>query len=166
MARPHRSFGSKSARLTQWSGPADQGYIVVGGGASVLLSSLSPEAPLTVIRTRGWCSFKPTDPSVNGEFRGAYGLMVVSNEALGIGVTAIPGPWDDPDGDWMVWRSFAGTWDVTTDVGRALTAVSFEIDSKAMRKVGPNESIVTLVESQGGGSFGFFTGVRKLLKLA
>jgi len=165
-ARMHRQFGKSPGRLTTWIGPADQAYITVAAGATVLLAFLSFEEPLTVIRTRGAVSVRPTDPSVNAACVGAFGVGIVSAEALAIGVSAIPGPFSSADwGGWLVWRSFAFHWDVTTDVGRAITSLALEIDSKAMRKVDANSALVVVVESQAVG-FDVFDGTRHLLKLS
>ncbi len=169
MARPrtHRTFGKSPARLTTWIGPADQNYLVVGAGAKILLASFAFEEPLTIVRTRGMMSYIPTDPSLNGRLAGAIGMGVVSAEALAIGVTALPGPFSNADwGGWFVWRSFAGVWDVTTDIGRAITSFTMEIDSKAMRKVDANSALVVVVESQGGNGLSVFDGTRHLLKLS
>ena len=96
---------------------------------------------------------------------GAVGIGVVSLEAFTAGVASMPGPFSDADwGGWMVWRSFAYKFDVTTDVGRLLLSWEFEVDSKAMRKMGSNETMVVLVESQTG-AFQAFDGTRTLVKL-
>ncbi len=166
MARRHRQFPSSSGRLTTWIGPADQGYQTVGAGASVLISSFAVEEPLTVVRTRGVVSIAPSNFSINSVITGALGVGIVSSEALAIGITAIPGAWDDPEwGGWFVWRSFAWIFDVTTDVGRLNASVEFELDSKAMRKMDANSAIVVVVESQAN-AFQAFVGLRQLLKLS
>ena len=134
-------------------------------GAS-LLGSFSFEDPFTIIRNRGAVVVGPQAGSADLEVRGAYGAGIVSAEALAIGITAIPHPYRDADwSGWMVWRSFAFMLDVTTDIGRLITSQSMEIDSKAMRKVGPNEALVFVAESQGG-AFQIFDGVRTLVKLS
>ncbi len=166
MARPHRNFPRSSGRLTTWIGPADQGYQTIGAGASVLISSFAVEEPLTVVRTRGVVSIAPSNFSINSVITGALGVGIVSSEALAIGITAIPGAWDDPEwGGWFVWRSFAWIFDVTTDVGRLNASVEFELDSKAMRKMDANSAIVVVVESQAN-AFQAFVGLRQLLKLS
>jgi len=42
---------------------------------------------------------------------------------------------------------------------------NFEVDSKAMRKVGENEVLVTIAESQGG-AFNISTPLRTLVKFS
>jgi len=82
---------------------------------------------------------------------GAFGAGIVSAEALGVGVTALPTPFRDADwGGWMVWQPWAFRFQSDTDVGKEFGSVEFEIDSKAMRKVEPNSAMVFVAESQVG----------------
>jgi len=63
----------------------------------------------------------------------AYGAAVVSDQAVAVGVTAVPTPITDDFSDlWFVYERLIGTF-VTTGAG--LTNKSYEtvIDSKAMR---------------------------------
>ena len=167
MARQRRfTSSSRSARLTQWIGPPDQAYVNVAGGGATLVSSSTFEEPITLIRNRGVFSVAPQSPAADLEFVGAIGIGIVSAEAVAIGITAIPTPFTDADwGGWMVWRSFAGVWDVSSDIGRAISSWTLEIDSKAMRKISPNEAGVLVVESQSG-AIQVADGVRQLIKLS
>ncbi len=162
----HRSRGfQKSARLTTWIGPADQGFVNVAAGANAIISSVSFEDPLTVMRVRGMVSVIPQVFNADLTIVGAYGLAVVSTEAFVAGAASIPGPWDDPDwGGWFVWRSFGFRLEFGTAVSLNFIPWQFEIDSKAMRKISPNETMVTMAEGQSG-AFALFSGVRKLVKL-
>ena len=80
---------------------------------------------------------------------GAMGIGIVSDQALAAGAASIPGPWTDSSWDgWFVHQFFAYRFEVTTDIGRLIASISIPFDSKAMRKVGTNESVVIMVESQ------------------
>ena len=167
MAHPRgaRRFNTKSSRLTQWIGPADQGYLSVATGAKAIVSSLSFEEPNTIMRSRGVVSVAPDTFGADVEFKGAYGKAIVSTDALVAGAASVPGPWTDPDwGGWYVWRSFAYFFEFSDATGLRNLAQNFEVDSKSMRKVSPNESLVTIAESQAG-AFQIFSGVRTLIKL-
>ena len=153
-----------------WVAPADQGFVVVGSNVKLLISSFDAEAGgaprPTMVRNRGAVVHRPTALAADIEYSGAFGVGVVSAQAFAIGITALPGPWSDADwSGWMVWRSFAGAFDVTSDISRILLHTVLEVDSKAMRKIGPNDIVVTMAESATGG-FDIFDGVRQLLKLS
>jgi len=165
-----RSFshrGGGNHRLTQWVGPAAQGYISVTGGGASLISFVSFESPLTLIRTRGHTSIQPGSFSADLNIIGAVGMAVVSTEAFLAGVASIPEPFTDADwGGWMVWRSFSMHLDVQSAAGfDANSALEFEVDSKAMRKVTPNETVVIIAESFAG-AFDISTPWRQLIKLS
>ena len=157
---------NRSGRLTQWIGPADQGYVTVAAGGSTLVSSASFDQPLTVMRSRGQVSIIPTVLSADLNIVGAFGMAIVSAEALAAGITSIPDPFLDADwGGWYVWRSFSYRFEFADATGVNFPNWSFEVDSKAMRKLTVNEAIVLVAESQGGG-FSISTPIRQLVKLA
>ena len=167
MARTHRNFGARrSARLTSWIGPADQGYISVADDTKVLIASASFTEPATIMRTRGAISVSANSFGVDVEFKGALGVGIVQTDALAAGVASIPGPWSDPAwGGWYVWRSFAYVLEFGDATGVRVISEGFEVDSKAMRKVQANEAIVVIAESQGG-AFQIWDGMRTLVKLS
>ena len=167
MARRHSSSRPVSSpRLTQWVGPADQGFLSVASAGATLLASFQPVDRVTVIRVRGQVSIIPEDFTADIEIIGAFGIMVVSNEAFAAGVTSIPEPFSNGDGDWMVWRSFSYRFEFGSgNSGFAFPDWYFEIDSKAMRKIGPNQVMVLIAESQAG-AYQISVPVRTLIKLA
>ena len=149
-----RSFAGPK-RQTTWVGPADQGYISVASTAKVLIASFDPAAAglpkPTVIRTRGQISMQPSSKIALLDVVGAWGLAVVSDQAFGVGATAIPGPFDSADWDgWFAWGSFGFHWDQASDVGRQFGSIQIDVDSKGMRKITDNETIVIMAESQTG----------------
>ena len=155
MAR--RSFAPRGAaqrgprRLTAWSQVANQAYIAVPAVGSTLLASISFETPGTIVRVRGQVSVKLATYAADLDIVGAFGMGVVSAEALGIGVTAVPTPFSDADwGGWMVWRSFSAAYEVGSGNAAIRGSWEFEIDSKAMRKVEANSALVFVAESQSG----------------
>ena len=173
MPRAHRQFGARvQRRKTTWIGPADQGFIAVANGTGVIISSFTPSTTVpslaqpTVVRTRGSVSIKPEAASADLEIVGAYGLCVVSSQALAAGVASVPTPWNEPGWDgWFVWRSFSLDFEFETSVGFGRNALHQEVDSKAMRKVQANEAVVLVAESQAGG-FEISMPLRMLMKLS
>jgi len=166
MARPRRDFRSRvSARLTDWIGPADQGFVNIASTGATIISSASFEAPATVVRTRGYVGIRPQSAAADVTMIGAIGVGIVSAEALAAGVASVPTPFRDADwGGWHVWRSFAFEFQFGDASGFILWDFGFEVDSKAMRKIASNEAIVVVAESQQG-AFGLFDGMRTLIKL-
>ena len=156
-------------RQTRWFGPADQGYVAVATTAQVLVASLPIDLTSlvrpTITRTRGLISIKPELFSADVDIVGCFGAGVVSQEAFDIGITAIPGPFDDADwSGWYVWQPFAFHFEETAG-SSGLWSVELPIDSKAMRKVGPNEVLVFVAESQVG-AFRIALPLRTLFKLS
>ena len=96
-------------------------------------------------------------------------MAVVSDQAVAAGIASIPGPFSEAFWDgWFVWRSFTWDYDFKDATGAQVTTIGsavFEVDSKAMRKVSENETIVIVAESQSG-AFGISTPLRVLLKLS
>ena len=168
---PQRSRGSAKRRTT-WVGPADQGYIDVAAGAKVIIGTFDAVAQglnkPTVVRTRGEVSITPAAGIITDiEIVGAYGLALVSDQAVAAGVASVPGPFADADWDgWFVWRSFHYTQEAAGTVASLmLQSVQQEVDSKAMRIVSENETIVLVAESQAQ-AFRISMPLRLLMKLA
>ena len=168
MARGRGNFprARGAARKSQWIAPALQSYLTVASAGATLLESFPADEPLTAVRTRGSVSIKPASPTADIEIVGAIGFGVVSTEAFNAGVTAIPEPFTDGDwSGWFVWRSFAYDFEFNDATGINYPTWNFEIDSKAMRKFGPNESIVVVAESFVG-AFNISVNPRILVKLS
>ncbi len=160
--------GRAPKRRTVWVGYADQGFIAVGAGLKVLISNftLGTLDSLTVVRNRGVISVRSTLVAVDQDVVGAFGIGIVTVQAFTAGVASVPGPWTDSDWDgWMVLQPIAFRYDLTTDIGRLITTVNMEIDSKAMRKMEANEILVMVAESQAQ-AFDIAAPIRSLVKLA
>ena len=171
MARNFPTRVGRVKRQTTWVGPADQSFISVATGAKVIIASFDPGASgfnkPTVVRTRGDVSIFPNSVTADLNIVGAYGLAIVSDQAFAAGVASVPGPWNSPGWDgWFVWRSFGYRVENVDSTGvNAPLSISQEVDSKAMRKVTENETIVLVAESQAG-AFSISMALRLLLKLA
>ncbi len=168
LVRHTRSSGPK--RQVTWVAPADQGFISVASNTKVLIATFDPAAASlikpTLIRTRGAVSVIAESTAVDVEITGAYGLAIVSDQAVAAGIASIPGPFDDAEWDgWFVWRSFAMKIDSVTQTGVFRSSWTQEVDSKAMRKVTDNETCVVVAESQSG-AFQISMPLRVLLKLS
>ena len=120
---------------------------------------------MTVTRIRGQASFRAV-ATTDFDVVGAIGIGIVSDEAFAAGVASIPGPFDSADwGGWMLWRSFSFRVEFADNTGFAYCPWYFDIDSKAMRKMAPNETMVIMAESQQG-AFQTSIPIRTLIKLS
>ncbi len=170
MARPRRDFRG-ARRQFQWVAGADQGYGAVATGGSTLLESFAPsDATLTkptVVRVRGVVSVQPQAFSADVTIKGAWGIGVVSDSAFAIGITAVPKPFDDASwGGWLAWQGFHYVVEFIDGTGFVAPADrEYTIDSKAMRKVGDEETIVIVAQSQAG-AFDISSNLRMGFKLA
>ena len=78
----------------------------------------------------------------------------------------MPGPFTDAGWDgWFVWGFFGYTIENLTTVGVALSSREQTVDSKAMRKITDDETIILVAESQVG-AFEISMPLRVLLKLS
>ena len=97
---------------------------------------------------------------------GAYGMIVVKETAAAIGITAVPTPFAEGDADYFVYQGMTVSFTFVSGVGVDGNAGShYIVDSKAMRKVGPTDDIVSVFESRNAG--GMFLNVegRTLIQL-
>ena len=75
---------------------------------------------------------------------------MVSDQAVAIGVTAVPTPTVDGSSDlWHVYEFLAGRFVFGTGVGFTDVGVDRIIDSKAMRKVEDGQDVINVVEGPG-----------------
>ena len=157
MAR-RRSFTGprlqRSQRRKQWIGPADQSGVAVASGASVIISGFAPDDAFmlqpTLIRSRG-SLFVSGVSTADVSATGAFGGCIVSDEAFAAGTLSIPRPFDDSDWNgWFVWQAVNWKFEFISGVGALMYGATYEIDSKAMRKMGTNETLVFIYESQAG----------------
>ena len=174
MAQPRaRSFVRTRApkRKTVWIGTATGVQVTVGSGLSVIHSSFNPAALSilagTVVRVRGLAQFFMTAFGVDRTIHGAYGLAVVSDEAFAAGAGSIPRPHDDDDWPgWLVHGYYSAHLQFQSATSELVFPHQYVIDSKAMRKVGPNETLVWVVEDNSSTSTQAVIQARVLIKLS
>ncbi len=145
-----RTRHERSSRQPLWLG-ADLAPTVIASGGKTLLTSLNAAAlalrPFTIIRTRLLLHLDTDQGAASESPNGAYARMVVNDQAVGIGSTAIPGPLTNADAPWFVYEGMISNFVFASAVGADSHAGFWvTIDSKAMRKVGNNEDLVSVVE--------------------
>ena len=145
---PRRAGASR--RRVSWSlGPRG---ILSAGDSAISLFSVSAESlldDLTIVRTRGRLTmFLSGVGTANDGQRWAFGMCVVTQNAAGIGATAVPDPIADIGWDgWFVYETgtlVSGDTTPLTDPGQIAQAV-IEIDSKAMRKLHLTDTVVGIL---------------------
>ena len=148
--------GGVRRRETFWMQIAFVSTVLAASGTAVITNFLTAAAlavrPFTVVRTRMKWLVRSDQSAATENFIGNVGIAVVSDQAIGVGVTAVPTPATDLGSDlfflidqWPGRIQLAGTV-ITADFAPK------SIDSKAMRKVDDDQDIVVVTEAGLGGS--------------
>ncbi len=108
------------------------------------------EDGLTLVRTRGEYTLSldlVTNPG-DGFASAAVGICAVSENAAGIGVTAIPAPLTDIDWDGWLFHRVHGAiiGQSTSEVQSTFNSFRIEIDGKAMRKLRATDVLTGMFE--------------------
>ncbi len=153
MARNRSRFIRPAPRTSLWIG-ASVVDTAVAANTEVLLTSLSAAAlllrPFTIIRTRIRIWWSSDQAAASEEPAATYGRIVVKDEAVAIGITAVPQPVSTPEAQWFVYEGMKDSFVFGTAVGfaGAGSAVNhYDVDSRAMRKVGINEDLISVVQN-------------------
>ena len=150
MARRRSRFIRPPVKTKIWIG-AGVGPLTVIASTARTLSNLNANAlllrPFTILRTRLVLGIQTDQESAAEDWSGDFGLIVVSEPASSIGVTAIPTPLSETNADWFVHQPLMFSFAFITGAGfDGQKMTQYIVDSKAMRKVGPNDQVVGLVE--------------------
>ena len=146
-----RRHGSMT-RETRWLDIDPVSNVLASGGAILTHTLTAVELalrPFTIVRTRGLLFVRSDQFAANENYLMSAGICVVSDQAVGIGVTAVPTPEDDRSSDlWLMYESLQGQVVVNTAVGfNDSVGVHRYYDSKAMRKVEDGQDVAVVVES-------------------
>ncbi len=129
-----------------WSGFETPALVVVPAATKVIVGSfvLLGSFEETVMRTRGMYSWRSDQTAAAEAVAGAFGLILVSEDAFAAGAASIPGPLSDINNDgWFVWQPMLFHFRVGDDASE--TVDSF--DSKAKRIVRPGSRIAVMAEN-------------------
>ena len=100
----------------------------------------------TVLRLRGSVFCELNAGAVNERVLVSVGLIVVGSNAFQAGAGSVPSPATDSDADWMWFEQLSVS---SLEEGAVVNDALFDrvkIDSKAMRKVKPDDVVVFVVE--------------------
>jgi len=141
-------------RETLWIGDTATTPVgLAGANTAVLINSLGALAlalrPFTIVRTRGVVVVRTDQIAASEDVDLAYGQVVVSDQAVAIGITALPTPSTDSDSDlFFVYERLMNSFFFGTGVGfDGKMFVEREIDSRAMRKVEDGQDLVAVAET-------------------
>ena len=140
--------------------------------SAVISNSLNAAAlalrPFTIVRSRIHLNIQSDQQAGSEDQVGAFGIAVVSDQAVAIGVTAVPTPVTDLGSDlWLAHQYMTASLALNSAVGfDAQFTTNFDLDSKAMRKVEEGQDIV-FVKERGtlGDGITLFSAGRMLIKL-
>ena len=153
-------------RLSTWfqGGPAETtvttGAVIIGSLNAVALAL----RPFTIVRTHVELALRSDQSAAIERQQAAYGIAVVSDQAVAVGVTAVPTPVTESASSlWFMHQYIFADESNLTD--RTRSQRNMTLDSKAMRKVEVGQDVVFVVEKGAdGGGFILTDGVRMLLK--
>ncbi len=158
-------------RESMWVGSAlaDTAFSATGGTLlTVSNAALLALRPFTIVRSHYEIHIRSDQVSATENFAFCFGSCVVSDQASGIGITAVPTPFTDLGSDFFfIHKVMFGAFAFATGASiSAVHGVGYTIDSKAMRKVNDDEDWITVGEfSSIGSGFTAMTGGRILIKL-
>ncbi len=173
MARRSRQrFVRPPARTKIWIGQG-VGQTTISASAKTLVSTLSAGAlllrPFTILRTHMLVSYKSDQTAASEQAFGTLGLLIVTDTAASIGATAVPNPSGvdgDPEADWYLWQAMVADFELVTAAGFESDAGhQYQIDSKAMRKVGPDDDDIMVFDQQNAVGSELVTNGRQLIQL-
>ncbi len=148
---PRRSTPSNKG----WAG-LNIAEINIPGNSAVLFASFTlSNAGIDETQLRALGTFAVTsDQTATSELQiGALGAIVVSDQALSVGVTAVPHPVTDIDDDgWFVHMPIAQSFILGDGTGFTFTT-PWTFDSKAKRVVHDGQSIALVVENSSATGF-------------
>ena len=153
MARRTR-FVRPPARTMVWLN-AGVALSTVIAGTGTIISVMNAAAlalrPFTVVRNRMLLWIQSDQTGATEFVQGAFGQIVVKETASAVGALAVPTPLAQTDADWIVFQPFMNLFEFVSGVGvfeHGGQGVAYVIDSKAMRKVGIDDDLITVAENR------------------
>ncbi len=146
--------GGRQVRESRWLDAIPVVQTLAAASTAAITHSLSAVElalrPFTIVRTRGLFSVISDQSAQTEDQQVGVGFSVVSDQAVAIGVTAVPTPYTDMESDlFFLYEQHFSHFLFSSAVGlqdegnRAVT----RFDSKAMRKVEDGQDIVSTIET-------------------
>ena len=165
----------RSKRQVAWGLGPDATPVSLGTTVKQLWTTgiilvLDPKS--TIVRIRGEALlFLQTNIAATDGFSGGLGIGIVSSDAFAAGAASCPGALTDSAWDGWMWHTFFHIHSpksaLAVSAGDQAAFQRITIDSKAMRKIGDNETLIGSIEAneEGTATGQFWADTRLLLKL-
>ena len=153
----------------EWSGSL--GNVALANGASTgIFTLVTLNIPATLMRVRGNLLVMMDVGAANDTMSVCAGIYIASDAQVTAGAAAFPSPFSIPEADWLwhqhlLLRSESGTQADADQLGGQI--VRTEIDSKAMRKIRPNQNLMMVFDGAqlaGTPTYDIMVGIRALFK--
>jgi len=143
--------GNRMRRATQWlEAPFVSTTLASTNAVALTLVMTAAEKalrPFTVVRIRGTMHVRSDQTAALESYGATMGYCVVSEQAVAIGVSAVPTPDTDLASDaWMAHESVQGSFGFITGTGALELGQIHRYDSKAMRKVEEGFELIQVME--------------------
>ena len=147
--RSYRAPAGRKIDFKQWD--AAPGLLTsFTGNQSALSGGLSFTQPATLLRFRGYVSafMGESGATVADRMIMTFGLMIMSTDAFTAGPASLPDPATEPEFPWIWWNELGLHTEVASGAEAwGVQALRIELDSKAMRKIKPGETVALIVQS-------------------
>ena len=168
MARNFRNQRSQSRPNRSWARLFTAAAVNVPAASKVLIGGFSLSIDgidETVLRSVGRFYVASDAPTASESQIGAFGMILISDAAQAIGVTAVPGPITDASDDgWFTYMPIVQSSVAFTSVGiEPIAGVGYDFDSKAKRVFDSGRQIAVMVENAHATHAFNFTIVMRLL---
>ena len=165
---------SRSKRMTAWAiGPQDSGSTLAATGARIWTTGvqLVNEPKATIVRVRGiFHVVCDTVAAGNDGYIGAIGLGLVSTPAFAAGIASVPTPLTEMAWDGWLYHSFFDVRGITATIADGVNGPTctqtIEIDSKAMRIMGEQQTLIGVIDvvETGTSTMSYTADTRVLVK--
>ena len=143
----------RSGRKTFWLSGNITTQTLASANTAALITSLNAAAlalrPFTIVRTRGFWAVFSDQVSASEDQHVAYGSIVVSDQAVAVGITAIPTPAEEDSFAWihydMALQRFHSS--SATSIHPNMAPHRYVVDSKSMRKVEEGQDLIEVIQN-------------------
>ena len=143
---------TRQVRETQWLAIAPNSATMAAGGVTAFIAQLNAVAlalrPFTVVRTHLNIHFRSDQVIGTEQYGAGVAMLVVSESASAVGITALPTPYSEQDSDlFYLYAESFGQFLVADGTGEMENGNRMVVDSKAMRKVNNDQDVVMTAET-------------------
>ena len=153
-------FQNQRVRNRAWTGSFETALVSIPANSAVLLSGFVPQNPgidLTILRTVGEIFVSSDNAAASETQVGAVGMIIVTDDAFAVGITAIPDPVASVfDDGWFMFQSFAQKTTFLSSIGfNDPSGMKYSYDSKAKRILEGAGKTIVIVAANAHATEGF-----------